>query len=75
VAEWAKTLDVALYSGTPQQRKALIRKLGKELKVMSRDKIIPTYGVPGAGRAPGSQVDPRGIEPLTSSMPWKRSTY
>lgn len=41
VAEWARTLDVALYSGTAQQRKALIRKLVKELRVMGRDEIIP----------------------------------
>jgi hypothetical protein len=27
LAEWAQTLDVALYSGTAQQRKASIRKL------------------------------------------------
>jgi hypothetical protein len=31
-AEWAQTLDVALYRGTRQQRKALIRKLVKELR-------------------------------------------
>jgi hypothetical protein len=51
VAEWAKTLDVALYSGSAQQRKALIRKLVKELRVMSRDEIIPTYRVPALVRA------------------------
>lgn len=56
VAEWAKTLDVALYSGSAQQRKALIRKLVKELRVMGRDEIIPTYRVPALVRAPGSQV-------------------
>ena len=57
VAEWAKTLDVALYSGTAQQRKALIRKLVKELRVMSRDEIVPTYRVPALVRAPGDQVE------------------
>lgn len=51
VAEWAKTLDVALYSGTAQQRKALIRKLVKELRVMKRDEIIPTYRIPALVRA------------------------
>ena len=68
VAEWAQTLDFALYSGTAQQRKALIRKLVKELRVMSRDEIIPTYRVPALVRAPGSQVDLRGVEPLTSPV-------
>jgi hypothetical protein len=68
LAEWAQTLDVALYSGVAQQRKALIRKLVKELTVMSRDEIIPTYRVPALVRAPGSQVDQRGVEPLTSPV-------
>ena len=63
VAEWAQTLDVALYSGTAPQRKALIRKLVKELRVMSREEIIPTYRVPMLVRAPGSQVELPGIEP------------
>ncbi len=63
VAEWAQTLDIALYSGTAQQRKALIRKLVKELQVMSRDEIIPTYRVPALVRAPGHQVELPGIEP------------
>ena len=63
VAEWATTLDVALYSGTAQQRKALIRKLVKELRVMRRDEIVPTYRVPALVRAPGDQVELPGIEP------------
>jgi hypothetical protein len=63
VAEWATTLDVALYSGSAQQRKALIRKLVKELRVMTRDEIIPTYRVPALVRAPGNQVELPGIEP------------
>jgi len=63
VASWARTLDVALYSGTAQQRKALIRKLVKELRVMSRDEIIPTYRVPARVRARGNQVELPGIEP------------
>ena len=63
-----ETLDVALYSGTAQQRMALIRKLVKELRVMGRGEIIPMYRVPALVRAPGSQVDQRGIEPLTSPV-------
>ena len=69
VSEWAMTLDVALYSGTAQQRKALIRKLVKELRVMSRDEIVPTYRVPALVRAPGDQVELPGIEP-GSLDPW-----
>ena len=63
VAESAQTLDVALYKGTAQQRKALIRKLVKELKVISRDEVIPTYRVPALVRAAGDQVELPGIEP------------
>ena len=74
MVEWAKTLDVALYSGSAQQRKALIRRLVKELRVMSRDEIIPIYRVPALVRAPGDQVDQRGIEPLTSPVRGVRST-
>ena len=74
VAEWAQSLDVALYSGSAQQRKALIRKLVKELRVMGRDEIIPTYRVPALVRAPGDQVDQRGFEPLTSPVRGVRST-
>jgi len=38
VAEWARNLDTLLRSGSPPQRKALIRKLLKELLVMSATK-------------------------------------
>lgn len=57
VAEWAQTLDIAFRSGTSQQRKALIRKLVKELRVISREEIVPTYRVPALVRAPGDQVE------------------
>ncbi len=63
VGEDHKPLDVAPYSGTAQQRKALIRKLVKELRVMGRDEIVPTYRVPALVRAPGDQVELPGIEP------------
>ncbi len=74
VATWAQTLDVALYSGTAQQRKALIRKLVKELRVMDRDEIIPTYRVPALVRAPGDQVERIGLEPTTSCLQSRCST-
>jgi hypothetical protein len=44
-------------SATPKQRKALIRLLIKELRVMSRKEILPTYKIPALVRAPGGQVD------------------
>ena len=41
---------------------------------MSRDEIIPTYRVPALVRAPGHQVDLRGVEPLTSPVREKQSS-
>lgn len=66
LSEWAATLNVALYRGSAQQRKALIRKLVKELRVVSRDEVVPTYRVPALVRAPGNQVELPGIEPGSS---------
>jgi hypothetical protein len=57
VAEWARDLGTLLRSGTPQQRKALFRLLVKELRVMSREEILPTYKIPALVRAPEDQVD------------------
>jgi len=74
VTEWATDLGTLLRSGTPQQRKALFRLLVKELRVMSREEILPTYKIPALVRAPEGQVDPRGFEPLTSWLPAMRST-
>jgi hypothetical protein len=42
---------------TPQQKKALIRLLVKELRVASREEIMPTYKVPSLVRAPEGRVD------------------
>ena len=74
VAEWAKDLGMLLRAGTVQQRKALFRLLLKELRVMSREEILPTYKIPALVRAPEGQVDPRGFEPLTFWLPARRST-
>jgi site-specific DNA recombinase len=74
VAEWARDLGTLLRAGTAQQRKALFRLLVKELRVMSREEILPTYKIPALVRAPEGQVDPRGFEPLTSWLPARRST-
>jgi site-specific DNA recombinase len=57
VAEWAKDLGTLLRAGTVQQRKALFRLLVKELRVVSRDEILPTYKIPALVRAPEGQVD------------------
>jgi hypothetical protein len=65
VAEWARDLRVLIGSATPQQRKALIRLLIKELRVMSRKEILPTYKIPALVRAPEGQVVPTGFEPVS----------
>jgi site-specific DNA recombinase len=74
VAEWARDLGTFLRAGTAQQRKALFRLLVRELRVMSKDEILPTYKIPALVRAPEGQVDPRGFEPLTFWLPARRST-
>jgi site-specific DNA recombinase len=68
VAEWAKDLPYLLSNGTAQQRKALLRKLIKELRVMSKSEIRPTYKIPALVRAPLGQVERSGFEPPTSSV-------
>lgn len=74
LAKWAQDLPGLLLAGSAQQRKALLRKLIKELRVISRDEIVPTYKIPTLVRAPMGQVELRGFEPLASAMPWRRST-
>jgi site-specific DNA recombinase len=56
VAEWARDLRLLFEGATPQQKKALVRLLVKELRVMSRKDIRPTYKIPALVRAPGGQV-------------------
>jgi hypothetical protein len=68
MGRWAKYLDVLLRSGSAQQRKALLRKLIKELRVLSRDEILPTYRIPALVCAPGHQVELPGIEPGSSDL-------
>jgi hypothetical protein len=65
VAEWAAELSTLLRAGSAQQRKALFRLLIKELRVMSREEILPTYRVPPVVRAPNGQVVPTGFEPVS----------
>jgi hypothetical protein len=64
VAEWARDIQLLFKGATPQQKKALIRLLVKELRVMSRKEIRPTYKIPALVRAPEGQVVPTGFEPV-----------
>jgi site-specific DNA recombinase len=65
VAEWARDLRLLFDGATPQQKKALVRLLVKELRVMSRKDIRPTYKIPALVRAPEGQVVPTGFEPVS----------
>jgi len=65
VAEWARDIQLLFKGGTPQQKKALIRLLVKELRVMSRKEITPTYKIPALVRAPEGQVVLTGFEPVS----------
>ena len=68
VTEWARDLGALLRAGSAQQRKAVFRLLVKELRVMSREEIRPTYRVPALVRAPDGQVEVSGFEPPTSAV-------
>ena len=74
IAQWAAALPELLTVGSAQQRKALVPKLVKEIRVMGRDEIVPAYRISSLVRAPQGWVDPIGVEPTTSAMPWRRST-
>jgi site-specific DNA recombinase len=74
IAQWAKDLDTLLRSGSAQQRKSLMRILIKELRVIGRESILPTYKIPALVRAPEGQVELSGFEPPTSCLPSRRST-
>jgi hypothetical protein len=45
-----------------------------QIQVMGREEIVPTYRIPPLVRAVSGSVDPTGIEPVTSAMPWRHST-
>ena len=70
----ADQLGQVIETGDPDQAKALLRILIAELRVNSRNEILPTYRV-GAPVvcAQTSSVELVGIEPTTSAMPWRRS--
>ena len=86
LADPAETLDAAalaavadrlrdtLAAGEPEQTKALLRLLVKELRVNGRSEIIPTYRVvtPEVCATPSS-VERTGIEPVTFGLQSRRS--
>ena len=43
-----ETLRDAMLNGTPGQRKALLKELVVEVRVESRDSIVPTFRLPSA---------------------------
>ena len=60
VAQWAECLPDLLTAGSAQQRKTLMRKLIKEIRVMSRNEIVPTYRIPPLVRAVSGSVEVSG---------------
>jgi hypothetical protein len=65
----AQHLDQLIAAGDPKQANALLRLLIAELRVNSRDEILPTYRVIDPSVcAPTSSVEPTGIEPVTSCL-------
>src|SRR4029077_13980044 len=67
-------LRQAMHNGTPGQRKALLKELVVEVRVESRDSIIPTFRLPTAPvRVTESMVGRRGLEPRTSALSARRS--
>jgi hypothetical protein len=58
VAQWAEQLPDLLTAGSAHREKALMRKLIKEIRVMSRDETVPTYGIPALVHAVSGSVVP-----------------
>ena len=59
----------AMLHGTSGQRKALLRELVVEVRVESRDSIIPTFRLPATSvRVTETMVGGDGLEPTTSSV-------
>ena len=59
----------AMLNGTPGQRKALLKELIVEVRVESRDSIIPTFRLPTAPvRVTEAVVGLDGLEPSTSRL-------
>ena len=64
-----ETLRDAMLNGTPGQRKALLKELVVEVRVESRESIIPTFRLPTTPvRVMEAAVGRRGLEPRTSAL-------
>ena len=64
----------AMLNGTPGQRKALLKELIVEVRVESRDSIIPTFRLPAPSvRVTEAVVGRGGLEPPTSALSARRS--
>ena len=64
----------AMLHGTPGQRKALLKELIVEVRVESRDSIIPTFRLPATTvRVTETMVGRGGLEPPTSALSARRS--
>lgn len=64
-----KTVRDAMLNGTPGQRKALLKELIVEVRVESRDSIIPTFRLPTTSvRVTETVVGLDGLEPSTSRL-------
>ena len=74
VAQWAEQLPDLLTAGSAQQRKALMRNLIKEIRVISRDEVVPTYRIPALVRAVSGSVERSGLEPPTPGLQSRCST-
>lgn len=60
-----------------EQAKAFLRLLVKEVVVVSKDEVRCTFRLPLDDlevRATTGEVEPAGLEPATSAMPWQRSS-
>jgi hypothetical protein len=64
-----EALRGAMLNGTPGQRKALLKELVVEVRIESRDSIIPTFRIPTTSvRVTESMVGRGGLEPRTSAL-------
>jgi hypothetical protein len=64
-----ETLRDAMLNETPGQRKALLKELVVEVRVESRDSIVPTFRLPTAPvRVTEAVVGRGGLEPPTSAV-------
>ncbi len=64
-----ETLRDAMLNRTPGQRKALVKELVVEVRVESRDSIVPTFRIPTAPvRVTEAVVGRGGLEPPTSAL-------